>query len=178
MDIAKISKCGTILQFNKGDSICIQNEPGETAYMLLSGKAKVFVGDREMAELKAGTLFGEMSLLENLPRSATVTAYSNEISVLEIGKNDFIGLMQTDNDIAYNLLRMLYTRVEDSLEKYQGYLIKLRADIINDEKYKIITRLSSDQFSSIVNKDPKYAVNLLSYLSHTLAKINKKVGTI
>lgn len=178
MDIAKISKCGTILEYKKGDAICIEKEPGETAYMLLSGMAKVSVNGREMAELRAGTLFGEMSLLENLPRSATVMAYSNEVSVLEIGKDDFIDLMKTDNDIAYNLLRMLYTRVQDSINKYQGYMIKLKADILNDEKYVIITKLTSEQFRSIVSKDPKYAVDLLSYLSHTLAKINKKVETI
>ena len=178
MDIAKISKCGTILEFRKGDAICVEKEPGETAYMLLSGMAKVSVNGREMADLRAGTLFGEMSLLENLPRSATVVAYSNEISVLEIGKNDFIDLKKTDNDIAYNLLRMLYTRVEDSINKYQGYMIKLKADIKGDEKYMIITKLTPDQFSNIVSKDPQYAVNLLCYLSHTLAKINKKVETI
>lgn len=178
MDIAKISKCGKILEYRKGDAICVEKEPGETAYMLLSGRAKVFVGGREMAELMTGTLFGEMSLLENLPRSATVLAHSNEVSVLEIGKNDFIDLMKSDNVIAYNLLRMLYTRVESTIEKYKGYLVKLKADIMKDEKYVIITKLTQEQFGAIVSRDPKYAVDLLSYLSHTLAKINKKIESI
>lgn len=183
MDISKISECGKRIEYKTDDVICTEGDAGHTAYMLLKGVARVYVGavsgnSREMALLKTGTLFGEMSLLENMPRTATVIAASNDVVVLEIGKDDFIELMKTDNEIAYNLLRMLYTRVENSLEKYKGYIIKLRADILNDEKYQIITKLNQKQFADIVSHDANYAVSLLTYLSHALNKIDKKITTL
>jgi CRP-like cAMP-binding protein len=67
--------------FRAGETIISEGEVGGTAYLINSGSVKVTVGadakTRKLAELGAGDVFGEMSLIDPGPRSATVTALTD-----------------------------------------------------------------------------------------------------
>jgi CRP/FNR family transcriptional regulator, cyclic AMP receptor protein len=69
------------ISFRTGDTIISEGEPGGTAYLINAGSVKVTVGEgtraRTVAELGAGEVFGEMSLIDPGPRSATVEALSD-----------------------------------------------------------------------------------------------------
>lgn len=69
------------VNFRAGDTIISEGEVGGTAYLINSGSVKVTVGEggkaRKLAELGAGDVFGEMSLIDPGPRSATVTALTD-----------------------------------------------------------------------------------------------------
>ena len=180
MDIAKLSKCGKILNFKPDEIICMEKQEGETAYLILQGEAKVVLGsfndaNKKMAVLPAGVIFGEMSLLEGKPRSATVLAGDEGNTVLEIGKNDFIDLMKTDPELAYKLLRTMYKRMEDSMESHKNVLIAYNVETRRDAMYQQISKLSREQFEAIVSKDSEYALKLLKYLSHMISDIDRKV---
>ena len=61
----------------KGDTICVQGEEGNTFYVVLDGELDVLAGEREqhlIAVLKRGDFFGEMALLQGGKRTATVRA--------------------------------------------------------------------------------------------------------
>ncbi len=66
------------VRFAPGDRILTQGEAGDAAYMILSGSVEVSVGSgdktRSLGTLTAGDVFGEMSLIDPGPRSATITA--------------------------------------------------------------------------------------------------------
>lgn len=180
MDLARLSKCGKIINYKANDIICLEKQQGDTAYLLLQGKANVVLGSfndthRKMAELPTGTIFGEMSLLEGNPRSATVLAAGDDTIALEIGKTDFLNLMQTEPELAYKLLRTMYTRMEDSMNNHSGYLVAFNAEVRKDATYQQISKLSEDQFKMIVAKDGQHAVKLLTYLSHKITEIDRKV---
>jgi len=183
MDLEKISKCGKICNFSKYEIICLEGQPGETAYLLLKGHVNVMVGSfkdssKIVATIRAGSLFGEMSLLENAPRSATVAAGADDTVALEIGKDDFIRLMKTEPELAYNLLRTLAGRIEDIMNKHQGYLVAYNAEVRRNVMYNQVKNLSKEQFTEIVEKDEEYALKLLKYLSHTLTLFDVKVVEI
>jgi CRP-like cAMP-binding protein len=68
----------TYYQFDPGEKVCKQGEPGDTFYVVAEGKLKVsvreaFLFSRTLATFGPGDCFGEMALLERKPRNATVT---------------------------------------------------------------------------------------------------------
>jgi CRP-like cAMP-binding protein len=60
--------------YREGERICSEGTLGDALYLILSGTAEVVKGGRRLALLKPGEFFGEMSLVEPLPCSATVQA--------------------------------------------------------------------------------------------------------
>ena len=66
------------VSFRAGDVILAEGTAGDTAYLIVSGSVEVTVGKgaraRQLGTLGAGDVFGEMSLIEPGPRSATVRA--------------------------------------------------------------------------------------------------------
>ena len=76
--------------YGDGESIVRQGEPGDSAYVICEGRARVSLdpGDTEVASLEAGQYFGEMSLLTGEARTANVRALG-DCQVLEITADDF-----------------------------------------------------------------------------------------
>ncbi|MGZ5063565.1 MAG: cyclic nucleotide-binding domain-containing protein, partial [Usitatibacter sp.] len=64
--------------YPKNAVVLTEGEVGDSLYMIMSGKVKVFIGDEEGREiilkiLGPGAFFGEMSMIDKQPRSASVT---------------------------------------------------------------------------------------------------------
>lgn len=57
-----------------GEKIVREGDSGDEMYIILQGKVSIEVGDIIVGEMGSGDFFGEMSLIDNAPRSATVTA--------------------------------------------------------------------------------------------------------
>jgi hypothetical protein len=67
-----------------GSTVVRQGEPGEHFYLVVSGRMEVDVDGRQVRELSAGDSFGEIALLRNVPRTATVRALDDsELLALE-----------------------------------------------------------------------------------------------
>lgn len=69
-----------------GTAVCVQGEPGERFYFLERGTARVVRDGMDVATLESGDFFGEIALLRDIPRTATVEAVSDlDLLVLERG---------------------------------------------------------------------------------------------
>jgi Cyclic nucleotide-binding domain/Major Facilitator Superfamily len=73
----------------QGTEITRQGEPGEQFYIVADGEVDVSVDGRVAATLGPGEHFGEIALLRDVPRTATVTARSDAI-LLELGRDEFV----------------------------------------------------------------------------------------
>jgi CRP-like cAMP-binding protein len=71
-----------------GDVILYQGEPGVRFYILRSGAARVLVDGREVSRLRSGDWFGEVALLSDIPRTATVQATESSV-LLSLSDEDF-----------------------------------------------------------------------------------------
>jgi CRP-like cAMP-binding protein len=71
-----IASQGKELSYNSGDTIVEEGSMGVGFYLILDGKAEVRKGARVLASLGKGQFFGEMSLIDEQPRSANVIAVS------------------------------------------------------------------------------------------------------
>lgn len=69
-----LSACGSVRTAREGETIVRQGDPGDCFYVLLDGEAAVTVGSELMRTLAPGDWFGEIALLHQVPRTATVIA--------------------------------------------------------------------------------------------------------
>jgi CRP-like cAMP-binding protein len=74
--LAQMGRMGEIESYNPGETIVAEGSFGDALFLILSGQVAVHRGAQTFATLSADEFFGEMSLVEPAPRSATVTAMS------------------------------------------------------------------------------------------------------
>jgi len=105
------------VRFKAGDVIIRENDEGEAAYIIERGRVKVTreVEGREvhLADLGPGEPFGEMSMIDEKPRSATVTALEDVVA-REVHRDTFFRSLQSDPDVAIHLLRALFERLREA----------------------------------------------------------------
>jgi len=105
------------VRFKAGDVIIRENDEGEAAYIIERGRVKVTreIDGREirLAELGPGEPFGEMSMIDEKPRSATVTALEDVVA-REVHRETFFRSLQSDPDVAIHLLRALFERLREA----------------------------------------------------------------
>ena len=87
----------------EGDTVITEGEMGADFFIVVEGRVKVHVGDNLITELESGQYFGEMSLVDNRPRSASVTA--TEVGhLIKISRQDFYEVLRGDSVMAVKLL--------------------------------------------------------------------------
>jgi len=106
-----------LLQFEKGETIIREGDVGESAYMIQDGRVEVSrsTGDRKvvLASLGKGEIFGEMSLIDDSPRGATITA-TTDTSVVELPGEEFLEHLQNEPEFATRVLRTIFERLRDA----------------------------------------------------------------
>lgn len=101
--------------FSAGMSVMMEEQPGEVAYVILSGTVKIYIeGEEEtdviLAVLGHGEVVGEMSLVDSLGRSASVVALEDS-TLLWIDRTAFWECLRTIPVLTFNLTRVLSRRV-------------------------------------------------------------------
>lgn len=103
--------------YEAGQDIVRQGDTGVGAFIIRSGRAEVLQdhgGDVErIGELKSGDVFGEMALLDEFPRSATVRAIE-PTTCLGIQRWHFKGILESHPQIALALLPVLTRRLRNA----------------------------------------------------------------
>ncbi|WP_137135781.1 cyclic nucleotide-binding domain-containing protein [Rhizobium sp. FKY42] len=102
------------LNCREGQNLFRQGDPGDAAYVVLSGTADVLVnsnGDEvKVADVEQNSIVGEIAILCDVSRTATVRATSR-LEVLKISKENFLGLMNDFPDMAVEIMRVLADRL-------------------------------------------------------------------
>ncbi|KAM0454682.1 hypothetical protein ACHAPV_005566 [Trichoderma viride] len=89
---SKISDALETQKFVPGDIIIHEGDPGHSFYLLESGEAAAYKGEEQVLSYKKGDFFGELALLNDAPRAASVIATS-DVKVATLGKNAFQRLL-------------------------------------------------------------------------------------
>jgi CRP-like cAMP-binding protein len=96
-----------------GDVLCREGERGTEFFVIRSGRVRVDQNKRKLRELGPGDYFGELSLLDRGPRSATVTALT-PVELLVISELDFSSLVDEVPSLAHHLLATLAARLREA----------------------------------------------------------------
>lgn len=115
-ELALISKASDVVSVPGGTEIVRQGDIGHEFYLILSGSATVARGGETIAELRPGNYFGEMALLDQGPRSATVTADS-DTELVVIGQREFAAVLEEVPAVAHKLLVAMASRLREADSK-------------------------------------------------------------
>jgi CRP/FNR family transcriptional regulator, cyclic AMP receptor protein len=108
--LRSIAKVTGVRGYEEGASIIREGDPGSTFYALLDGRAKVVRRGRTVNRLSPGDFFGEISLLDPGPRTASVVAES-PLRCLTLGGKDFERVLAGEPVLALRILRELASRL-------------------------------------------------------------------
>ncbi len=103
-EIRQIARLFKERRFAEGETVVKEGSGGAAFFVIESGEAKVFVGRRERATLKAGEYFGEIALIDEGTRTATITA-SSDLVCYGLTYWDFRPLVQANGVIGWKLLQ-------------------------------------------------------------------------
>ena len=103
--------------FNAGARIFTQNDPGDGVYVIRDGLVEIahLVGERALcvfSKFGPGEIFGEMAVIEDLPRSATTTA-AKETKVYFIPREEMAALLRRSPSLSFRLLQEISKRLRD-----------------------------------------------------------------
>ncbi len=108
--IARISE---VIEVPAASVLARAGQPGDEFFLILDGSARVEVSARKRSRLEPGQYFGEMSLLDGGPRSASVTA-ETPLRLLVIKRRDFTTLLREAPELTQSLLATLSQRVRQA----------------------------------------------------------------
>lgn len=115
-ELVRVSNACRSVELAKGQVAISEGEASETLFILVDGAVEVMRNGTKLAELGAGSHFGEMALLSQRPRSATVRAIAPS-RLLALDRQSFYGLLQQDPTLAgkflWKLAQTLSLRLDD-----------------------------------------------------------------
>ena len=117
--LKKLATTAEIVDYMAGHSIVKEGEDGESFFVVLSGQAKVTVKGRTVNHILPGDHFGEISLLDGGPRTASVLS-ETPVSMLMLTRSQFQRTVQDDPALAVALMESLarmIRRVDRSLAR-------------------------------------------------------------
>lgn len=121
--INQIFKLGMVQNFKKGDLIIRENQSGGNLHILINGKADVVKSlgakaskGKHLAKLTRGSIFGEMSVFDGAPYSASVRA-SDNCDIHIIRGSDFKKFLDDNSKTAVVILSKLITSISNRLRR-------------------------------------------------------------
>ncbi len=99
-----------------GATVVREGDPGGALYIIVEGTVEVHTHGRVVAEMTAGDFFGEISLFDDKPRSATIVAV-DDVVVLTLSWSDFEPLLNAPS-VARAALRSLAERVREAHDSH------------------------------------------------------------
>lgn len=118
------------VSYRTGETLFRQGDPGDAAYVILEGRADILAeaeaGQIKIAVLEDNAIVGEIAILCDVSRTATVRAAA-PLEALRIRKDDFLKLLADYPDMMFEILRSLAQR----LARTTSELTEVRAQIKN-----------------------------------------------
>jgi len=117
-EVDELISISIINNYPSGTVLCRENNLEQTFYMILEGEAEVskIVNNAESRLLKtlgAGDFFGEMALIHNAPRAATVVAKTS-LMVLELNKDGFDRVLHRSSSVAMAMVKEISSRLRQN----------------------------------------------------------------
>ena len=115
-ELEELAKVTEDLEDEAGKVLCREGETAREFFVIVEGEVGVTKGGEEIRTLSDGDFFGEIGLLEDVPRTATVTA-KTPIRYFVLTRQSFRGLLDRQHEIEHKVMRALTERVRPALSR-------------------------------------------------------------
>jgi signal transduction histidine kinase len=180
-DILSVSKYCTDKIIEPNYILFNEDDPADMFYIIMSGEVEVWkaygTDDEDMLAIHGyGKLFGEMALIDNLPRSATVKT-KTRTRLLQIGEHDFQNMIRENSSVAFSIVRSLSSMVRKSNETFledlkerNQELVKANADLktAHEELIKKERLSNLGKFSSMILHDLRNPISTVKAYTELL----------
>ena len=113
--IRAVAMMGEELSYRDGERLFEQGDEGDAAYVVISGEVEVIVriddGERSVATLGQGEIFGELAVLCDRPRTTAIAA-KNALVVFKLERAVILNMLREFPDVALQMIRILGRRLE------------------------------------------------------------------
>jgi CRP/FNR family transcriptional regulator, cyclic AMP receptor protein len=113
-DLTEIAAIADEIDLREGKELTKEGRPGREFFVLIEGDADVKKGSRRINRLGAGDFFGEIALVSDAPRTATVTT-SSPVRALVVTDRSFRTLLRHSPSIQLKVLQALADRLTDTV---------------------------------------------------------------
>jgi CRP-like cAMP-binding protein len=107
-----------IASLKPGETLFSEGDPALCMYVVRSGTVRVTSGSTVLEEIGAGSILGEMALIEDTPRSATVTAVT-DCEIAMVDHRRFLFLVQQTPSFALNVMKVLSHRLREMNRRHR-----------------------------------------------------------
>jgi HEAT repeat protein len=114
--LADVASIVSEVEAAPGVPIIRQGEPGDSMYVVVEGRVRVFDGDHTITTLGAGEIFGELALLDPEPRLASVEA-EVDTRLLRLDREAFLELMEGNIEVVRGVLHVLCERLRKTQQR-------------------------------------------------------------
>lgn len=182
-EIEAIYKLSVTKKCSKDTIILLEDEEGDTLFVILSGKVKVTTFSESGKEvifsiLNEGDFFGDMSLLDGKPRSATVISIE-ESELRLIRRSDFNKLIESHPGIALKLLEELTSRLRKADERIESLaLLDVTGRVAGILLQLADERGEKTEGSILIKSRPTHQelANMVGTTRETVTRILKQLG--
>ncbi|MDD2373250.1 MAG: DUF2225 domain-containing protein [Syntrophomonadaceae bacterium] len=121
VDIAALARLGGVRKYGTDEMFFHFGDPGHEMFIILKGHVGVYINSLDgsplqVAALKDGDFFGEMSLLENMPRSATISALEDTVCLV-IDESNFEQVIAQQPSLAFRIMKGMSNRLRQQNEE-------------------------------------------------------------
>lgn len=145
-ELVRVLNITDVRSYEHGDPVVEEGDDGSEMFIVLTGQVSVHSGDTIITRLGQGQHFGEMTLIDTAPRSASITA-DEPSKLLAIKRRDFFDLVRKDHGIAVKLLwsflGVLSQRLRSTSRDLGDARQQLEAEDLTDELLQSDTALSA-----------------------------------
>jgi CRP/FNR family transcriptional regulator, cyclic AMP receptor protein len=110
--LKRLAAASDEVRFRPGERIVEEGNPGETLFVLLEGQTKVVRGSKLRTRLVPGDFFGEVSVLDGGPRTASVVA-ETPVAALRLFRRTVLELVESEPHLALSLLEGIARRIRE-----------------------------------------------------------------
>ena len=112
-EIQAIARLFKEYRFANGETIVLEGSTGDTLFLIESGEAEVFIGGRGCTTMKSPDYFGEVALIDEGTRMATIRA-SSEVVCYGLTCRDFRALVEKNGVVGWKLLQRMVKMLRDT----------------------------------------------------------------
>jgi CRP/FNR family transcriptional regulator, cyclic AMP receptor protein len=160
-------------RFLKQEAIITEGDETHSLYIILSGKVRVFSSDNKSKEVtlliqESGSCFGEIALLSDEPRSASVVTLEKTLCGV-ISKSDFIQWLTLHPDVAIKLLNVLSEKIRSLTQKVK----QLALSNVYERTIKVLNEMAHPQGDMLIIDARPTQYELATMVGSSREMINK-----